>query len=112
LNGGAAAWSAAGYPLFSSTNVPSKAFAELIEHEYATPAISAAELDRLRRSGQKVSVLDSRPIEEYARLHVPGAMTCPGAELVHRFADLVDSPETWLWCPVPAALGASSAPNH
>jgi rhodanese-related sulfurtransferase len=94
LTGGAAAWSAAGHRLFPSTNVPSKAFAEIIEHEFATPAISATVLDRLRRSGEKVAVLDSRPIDEYERFHVPGAITCPGAELVHRFADLVDSPET------------------
>jgi rhodanese-related sulfurtransferase len=94
LAGGAAAWSAAGYRLFPSSNVPSKAFAEIIEHEFATPAISAAELDRLGRSGERVTVLDSRPAEEYARFHVPGAITCPGAELVHRFGDLVDSPGT------------------
>src|SRR6516165_5415665 len=94
LAGGAAAWSAAGYQLFPSTNVPSKAFAEIIEHEFATPAISAAELDRLRHSGERVTILDSRPVEEYARFHVPGAITCPGAELVHRFGDLVDSDET------------------
>src|SRR6266478_462895 len=94
LAGGSAAWTAAGYRLFPSSNVPSKAFAEIIEHEFATPAISAAELDRLRRSGERVTVLDSRPAEEYARFHVPGAITCPGAELVHRFSDLVDSPET------------------
>jgi rhodanese-related sulfurtransferase len=94
LAGGSAAWTAAGYRLFPSSNVPSKAFAEIIEHEFATPAISAAELDRLRRSGERVTVLDSRPAEEYARFHVPGAITCPGAELVHRFGDLVDSPET------------------
>src|SRR5438552_4349298 len=94
LAGGAAAWSAAGYRLFPSSNVPSKAFAEIIEHEFATPAISAVELDRLRRSGARVTVLDSRPVEEYVRFHVPGAITCPGAELVRRFADLVTSPET------------------
>ncbi len=94
LEGGAAAWAAAGYRLFPSTNVPSKAFAEIIEHEFATPAISAEELDRLRRSGKPVTVLDSRPLDEYARFHVPGAVPCPGAELAHRFADLVPLPET------------------
>ena len=94
LAGGAGAWDAAGYRLFPSSNVPSKAFAEIIEHECATPAISAEELDRLRRSGQRVIVLDSRPLEEYARFHVPGAVPCPGAELVHRFADAVPSPDT------------------
>src|SRR5713226_9185504 len=87
-------WSAVGYPLFPSTNVPSKGFAEIIEHEFATPAISAEELDRLRRSGAQVTILDSRPLDEYARFHVPGAVPCPGAELAHRFADLVPSPET------------------
>src|SRR5256886_4852114 len=93
LEGGVGAWSAAGHPLFPSTNVPSKAFAEIVEHEYGTPAISAAELDRRRRAGEKVVVLDSRPLDEYARFHVPGAITCPGAELVLRFADLVPDPE-------------------
>ena len=94
LEGGAPAWAAAGYHLFPSSNVPSKAFAEIIEHEAATPAITADELDRLRRSGHQVVVLDSRPLDEYARFHVPGALPCPGVELVHRFADAVPSPET------------------
>ena len=93
LAGGIAAW-AADYPLFPSTNVPSKAFAEIVEHEYQTPAMSAAELDRRRRAGEKVVVLDSRPLDEYARFHVPGALPCPGVELVLRFADLVPEPDT------------------
>src|SRR5712671_7653742 len=93
LEGGVDAWSAAGYPLFPSTNVPSKAFAEIVEHEFGTPAISAAELDRRRHAGENIIVLDSRPLDEYARFHVPGAITCPGAELVLRFADLVRDPE-------------------
>lgn len=93
LQGGVAAWAAA-YPLFPSTNVPSKAFAEFVEHDWSTPAISAAELDRRRRAGENVIVLDSRPLDEYERFHVPGAVTCPGAELVLRFADLVPDPQT------------------
>src|SRR5258707_6993190 len=93
LEGGVDAWSAAGYPLFPSPNVPSKAFAEIVEHEFGTPAISAAELDRRRHAGENIIVLDSRPLDEYARFHVPGAITCPGAELVLRFADLVRDPE-------------------
>jgi rhodanese-related sulfurtransferase len=88
LEGGVRAWGAQ-YPLFPSSNVPSKAFAEIVEHDYGTPAIGAAELDRRRRAGEKIVVLDSRPLDEYARFHVPGAITCPGAELVLRAADLV-----------------------
>jgi rhodanese-related sulfurtransferase len=94
LRGGAPAWAAGGYRLFPSSNVPSKAFAEIIEHDCATPAISAEELDQMRRAGRPVTILDSRPLDEYARFHVPGAVPCPGAELVHRFAELVPSPDT------------------
>jgi rhodanese-related sulfurtransferase len=93
LAGGVDAWSGAGYPLFPSTNVPSKAFAEIVEHDYGTPAMSAIELDRRRRAGDNIVVLDSRPLDEYARFHVPGAIICPGAELVLRFADLVPDPD-------------------
>jgi rhodanese-related sulfurtransferase len=94
LDGSVAAWAGAGYPLFPSTNVPSKAFAEFVEHDWGTPAMTAAELDRRRRAGDNIVVLDSRPLDEYERFHVPGAVTCPGAELVLRFADLVPDPET------------------
>ena len=94
LTGGVAAWSAAGLPLFPSTNVPSKAFAEIVEIDRHTPHVTAAELDRLRRGGTKLVVLDSRTVEEFNRFHVPGAVTCPGAELVHRFSDLVPDSDT------------------
>ena len=94
LDGGVAAWSAAGYPLFPSTNVPSKAFAEIVEIDRHTPHVTPDELDRLRREGTKHVVLDSRTVEEFNRFHVPGAVTCPGAELVHRFEDLVPDRDT------------------
>jgi rhodanese-related sulfurtransferase len=92
--GGVPAWERAGHPLFPSTNVPSKAFAEIVEIERHTPHVTAEELDRLRREGTKLKVLDSRTVEEFNRFHVPGAVTCPGAELVHRFRDLVPDPDT------------------
>jgi rhodanese-related sulfurtransferase len=94
MNGGVPAWEATGHKLFPSTNVPSKAFAEIVEIERHTPHVTAEELDRIRRKGTKVTVLDSRTIEEFNRFHVPGAVTCPGAELVHRFSDLVPDPDT------------------
>jgi rhodanese-related sulfurtransferase len=94
LQGGVPAWEGAGYPLFPSTNVPSKAFAEIVEIDRHTPHVTADELDRIRRDGTKVAVLDSRTVEEFNRFHVPGAVSCPGAELVHRFKDLVPDPDT------------------
>jgi rhodanese-related sulfurtransferase len=94
LGGGVDKWSAAGHPLFPSTNVPSKAFAEIVEIESHTPHVTPVELERLRKKGAKVAILDSRTIEEFNRFHVPGAVTCPGAELVHRFCDLVPDADT------------------
>jgi rhodanese-related sulfurtransferase len=92
--GGVGAWSMAGFPLFPSNNVPSKAFAEIVEIDSHTPHITADELDGLRRAGAKHVVLDSRTIEEFNRFHVPGAQTCPGAELVYRFRDFVADDDT------------------
>ncbi|PGH58627.1 sulfurtransferase [Azospirillum palustre] len=94
LAGGVEAWSAAGLTLFPSVNVPGKAFAECVEHAYHTPDIEAAELDRLIRAGADLVILDSRTVEEFERFHVPGAVSAPGAEIVHRFADLVPSPDS------------------
>jgi len=44
LEGGIATWEAAGYRLYSGVHVPSKAFAEVVEHEAGTPWISAPDL--------------------------------------------------------------------
>jgi rhodanese-related sulfurtransferase len=94
LDGGIAAWAAAGLLLFSGVNVPSKAFGEFIEHACGTPGISAAELDRLIAAGSDLVVLDSRPFDEYQRVSIPTAVNVPGAELVLRIADLAPSPST------------------
>src|SRR5262245_24398366 len=80
LSGGIAAWADAGFELFSGVNVPSKAFGEFVEHTCATPSISAAELDRLMRTGEDLVVLDSRPFDEYTRISIPTATNVPGAE--------------------------------
>ncbi len=94
LEGGTAAWKAAGGELFGGINVPSKAFGEFVEHTYDTPRITADELDRLRASGQKLVVLDSRPLEEYQRMCIPGGIDVPGAELAYRVHDAAPDADT------------------
>ena len=94
LEGGIAAWTAAGFELFSGINVPSKAFGEFIEHADGTPNIGPEELERLLREHADVVVLDSRPFDEYSRMSIPTAVDVPGAELVLRARDLAPSPET------------------
>ena len=95
LDGGCAAWQAAGGELFRGVNVPSKAFGEFVEHEYDTPRIPPAELKQILDDGKsKVVVLDSRPLEEYRRMCIPGGIDVPGAELVWRARELAPDPDT------------------
>ena len=94
LDGGIAAWEAAGYRLYSGVHVPSKAFAEVVEHEAGTPWISAPDLKALIDSGADIAIFDSRSYEEYHNNSIPTAISVPGAELVYRFPDMVPSPDT------------------
>ena len=94
LAGGLAAWSAAGHELYSGVFVPSKAFGEYIEHRDGTPRISAGELKAKLDAGEDVLVVDSRPLGEFQVMNIPGALDCPGAELVYRVPELAKSPDT------------------
>jgi rhodanese-related sulfurtransferase len=94
LDGGIAAWQRAGFRIYSGVHVPSKAFAEVVEHDLGTPWISAGELKALIDGSREIAVLDSRSFVEYHSNSIPTAISVPGAELVYRFKDLVPSPST------------------
>jgi rhodanese-related sulfurtransferase len=94
LEGGTAAWAAAGFVLFSGVNVPSKAFGEWVEHHDGTPSVDARQLKEWLDSGRDMVVLDSRTHEEFRRMSIPSGISVPGGELVYRFADLVPGPDT------------------
>ncbi|MGY8994011.1 MAG: rhodanese-like domain-containing protein, partial [Rhodospirillales bacterium] len=94
LEGGIHAWGVEGFELYSGVNVPSKAFGEFIEHEENTPRMTALEINDLRGKGADLIILDSRPIDEFQRMSIPGAIDCPGAELAFRVHGLVPSKNT------------------
>ena len=89
LAGGNAGWTADGGRLYAKLCVPSKALAEQARAAYGTPELGVDEL-----SADHV-VVDVRTEAEYAAGTIPGALSCPGGELVHRALD---------------ALGARTAP--
>src|SRR5215471_20550979 len=91
LAGGIAAWEAAGFPVYSGVHVPSKAFAEVIEHEMKTPWITVDDLAERQKRGDNMVIFDSRSYDEYHSNSIPGAISVPGAELVYRFQELVPS---------------------
>ena len=94
LSGGTQAWAAAGFEIFSGSNVPSKAFGEVIEHQKHTPWISAEELQQRLERGDDLVVVDSRTTEEFADFSLPFAHSLPGAELAYRIGELAPRPET------------------
>lgn len=94
LEGGTAAWRKAGYVLFAGVNLPSKTFGELVEHAYGTPRITAKELAAKQASGEPLVVLDGRPISEFHKMSIPGAICCPNGELAYRIDRLVPDAST------------------
>lgn len=94
LKGGIAAWEAAGFRIYSGVHVPSKAFAEVVEHQCGTPWITAEQLQQLIDAKADIALFDSRSYEEFHGNSIPTAISVPGAELVYRFAELVPSTET------------------
>ncbi len=95
LNGGIEAWKAAGYATFAGVNLPSKTFGEIAEHVYGTPHISAIALHALLSEGkEKILVVDGRPIPEYQKMNIPGAICCPNGELALRIDELAPDPDT------------------
>ncbi len=94
FKGGVRAWSAAGGELFKDVNVPSKSFGELVEARKHTPSLSAQEVKALIDEQADVVIVDARRFDEYNTMSIPTAISCPGAELVLRIAELAPCPET------------------
>ncbi len=94
MDGGAPGWAAAGFTLYKGVNLPSKTFGELVEQTMQTPSITPDELHARRAHGDDLVLLDGRTPAEYARMTVPGARSCPNAELGHRLPALLSNSDT------------------
>lgn len=96
LAGGTDGWEREGRELFSGTNVPSKAFGEVIEHEKHTPWIDVDDLHERIARGDDIVVVDSRTPEEFHNFTLPFSHSLPGAELVYRIRELAPDPKTFV----------------
>jgi rhodanese-related sulfurtransferase len=94
LAGGVRRWAAEGGELITGLNSLSKALGEFVERNDHTPKITATELHRALQANERIVVLDTRPLEEFAYISIPGGIAAPGAELLHRVYDAVPSPDT------------------
>ena len=66
----------------------------MIEHREGTPHIDATALKAKLDAREDIVILDSRPLDEFQAMNIPGGLDCPGAELVYRVHELVRSPAT------------------
>jgi rhodanese-related sulfurtransferase len=94
LDGGLAAWQAAGYELFQDVNSYAKAFGELVESRRHTPSLPAEEVAALIAARANIAILDVRRFDEYATMNIPGSVSVPGAELVLRAGGVAPDPQT------------------
>ncbi len=91
LHGGISGWDAAGGTVFTGSSVPGKAFGEFVESSCSTPAMTAAELYDRQRRGEPLLLIDSRTAEEHESYCIPGAVLCPGAELIYRVLPVINA---------------------
>ncbi|KRE06918.1 hypothetical protein ASE63_23480 [Bosea sp. Root381] len=94
LEGGLAGWRKAGHGLITGQYALSKALGEFIERRYHTPRIDAQTLRARIDSGEELVILDTRPLDEFHHIAIPGGIAAPGAELLYRIFDQIPSPET------------------
>lgn len=94
LQGGIQNWIANGLTVFAGVNVPSKAFGEIAEEVFHTPHISANDLHRKQKAGEKLVILDGRRFQEYQKMNIPGSVCCPNGELALYIDELVPDDET------------------
>lgn len=94
LEGGTLGWQQAGHALFAGVNLPSKTFGELAEHVYRTPRISADELAQRLARGERIVVIDGRPVSEFRKMNIPSALCCPNGELPYRVKSIVPDDST------------------
>ena len=94
LEGGLPSWVAAGFGVVDGVGVISKALGEFVAEREQTPKIRVDELVALRDAGTDLVLVDTRPRDEFARESIPGGLDAPGAELLYRIHDVLDSDET------------------
>jgi rhodanese-related sulfurtransferase len=83
--GGMSAWAAAGGEIFHGLNAPSKALGAHAQRELGISEIEPGQLASAMKAGNAPSVIDCRPFAEFQRGCIPGAVNCPGVELLKHF---------------------------
>jgi len=88
LEGGAAAWKAAGFELATGWNVPSKDFGEQVLTTTDVPYLHSDEVAARLAAGENIGVFDVRTPDEYREASIPGSVCAPSFEWAMHLKDL------------------------
>lgn len=92
LQGGIAAWHAAGYPIATGNNVPSKHYGEVAYHAFDIPDIDADSFIQWQQTGENILLVDVRTPEEYREACIPGSTSGPSFDIARHAGDLRNHP--------------------
>lgn len=88
LCGGIEAWRAAGYPVATGNNVPSKLYGEVAYHRYDIPDVDADSFRQWQDEGRDILLFDVRTPEEYREACIPGSTSGPSFDIARHAGDL------------------------
>jgi len=93
LDGGLEGWKQSGGEIYGGWSLSGKDYGEKLLVEEEIPEISANELHGRLAAGERVCILDSRPLAEYCATHLPGARSAPIGQLALEAPGLIAGPE-------------------
>jgi rhodanese-related sulfurtransferase len=90
LEGGLEAWKESGGDVYGGWSLTGKDYGEKLVVEERIPELSVEKLHRWLAGGERVCILDSRPVTEYRAAHLPGARSAPIGQLALEAYGLID----------------------
>jgi rhodanese-related sulfurtransferase len=98
LDGGMAAWRAAGLTIVSGALVSSTSFGRRIGDLARVPMADVPALQRWRAQGRRVALCDVRSAAEHTQGCIPGAVSMPGFEAVEHALDMAAESDLIVLC--------------
>ncbi|MDR0621732.1 MAG: thiosulfate sulfurtransferase [Deltaproteobacteria bacterium] len=89
LAGGLVTLKGCGRVLFTGVGTLPKAFGEWVAETYRTPYIEPDDFIARKKAGERFSLIDCRPFEEFRTMTIPGSVNAPGVELIPRVQELL-----------------------
>ncbi len=98
LDGGVAAWRAAGLALAAGSQGSAQAFGRRVGDLQGVPTIDVDTLHRWQREGRRVALCDVRSPAEHFEGCIPGSVSLPGFDVVSHAVDIAAEADVIVMC--------------